>query len=71
LAGLRRKFHKTRRGLVAMAGCFEAAFAAQHAQGVREVEASWILETNRDLLNLVALYDMRRYKTYRIYEKAL
>jgi hypothetical protein len=38
---------------------------------VREVEASWILETNRDLLNLVALYDMRRYKTYRIYEKAL
>lgn len=71
LAGLRRKYHKTRRGLVAMTGSFEAAFAAQHKQGVRQVEASWILETNRDLLNLVALYDMRRYKTYRIYEKAL
>ncbi len=71
LAGLRRKFHKTRRGMVAMAGCFEAAFAAQHAQGVREVEASWILETNRDLLNLVDLYEMKRYKTYRVYEKAL
>lgn len=71
LAGLRRKFHKTRRGMVAMAGSFEAAFAAQHAQGVREVEASWILETNRDLLNLVDLYEMKRYKTYRVYEKAL
>ena len=71
LAGLRRKFHKTRRGMVAMAGSFEAAFAAQHAQGVREVEASWILETNSDLLNLVDLYEMKRYKTYRVYEKPL
>jgi len=71
LAGLRRKFHKTRRGMVAMAGCFEAAFAAQHAQGVRQVEASWILETNKDLLNLVDLYEMKRYKTYRVYEKTL
>lgn len=71
LAGLRRKFHKTRRGMVAMAGSFETAFAAQHANGVREVEASWILESNSDLLNLVDLYEMKRYKTYRVYEKAL
>ncbi len=71
LAGLRRKYHKTRKGMMAMAGSFEAAFAAQHAQGVRAVEASWILETNRDLLNLVDLYEMKRYKTYRVYEKAL
>ncbi len=71
LAGLRRKFHKTRRGMVAMTGSFEAALAAQHAQGVREVEASWILETNRDLLNLVDLYKMDRYKTYRVFEKPL
>jgi hypothetical protein len=71
LAGLRRKHHKTRRGLVAMAGGFEAAFSAQYRRGVRQVEASWILETNRDLLNLVALYEMPRYKTYRIYGKAI
>ncbi len=71
LAGLRRKYHKTRRGMVAMTGSFEAAFAAQHAQGVRAVEASWILETNRDLLNLVDLYKMDRYKIYRVYEKSL
>lgn len=71
LAGLRRGHHKTRRGLLAMTGAFEAAFAAQYRRGVREVESSWILETNRDLLNLVALYDMPRYKTYRIYGKAI
>ncbi len=57
--------------MVAMTGSFEAAFAAQHAIGVREVEASWILETNRDLLNLVDLYKMDRYKTYRVFEKPL
>lgn len=71
LAGLRRGFHKSRRGLLAMTGAFEAAFAAQYRRGVREIESSWILETNRDLLNLVALYDMPRYKTYRIYGKAI
>lgn len=71
LAGLRRKFHKTRQGMLAMTGSCESAFAAQHARGIRQIEASWILETNRDLLNLVALYGMPRYKTYRIYEKAL
>lgn len=71
LAGLRRKFHKTRQGMLAMTGSCESAFAAQHARGIRQIEASWILETNRDLLNLVALYDMPRYKTYRIFEKAL
>lgn len=71
LAGLRRGHHKTRRGMLAMAGAFEAAFAAQYRAGVREVESSWILETNRDLLNLVALYEMPRYKTYRIYGKAI
>jgi len=71
LAGMRQKFHKTRRGMLTMVASCEAAFAAQHARGVREVEASWILETNRDLHNLVSIYDAPRYKTYRIYGKAL
>ncbi|PWE34137.1 hypothetical protein DDZ14_02340 [Maritimibacter sp. 55A14] len=71
LAGLRRRYHKTRRGMLAMTGSCEAAFAAAHARGMREIEASWILETNRDLLNLVNLYEAPRYKTYRIYGKAL
>jgi hypothetical protein len=71
LAGMRRKFHKTRRGMLTMVASCETAFACQHARGVREVEASWILETNRDLINLVALYEAPKYKTYRIYGKSL
>lgn len=71
LAGLRHKFQKTKRGALAMAGAFEAAFAAQHKRGIRQIEASWVLETNHDLIGLTQLYDMRRYKTYRLYEKAI
>lgn len=71
LAGMRRKFHKTKRGVQTMAATCNAALAAQHARGVRNIEASWILETNRDLVNIISLFDAPRYKTYRIYEKAL
>lgn len=71
LAGTRTKFHKTRRGMTATVGAWEACLSAQHAKGVREVEFSWVLETNKDLLGLADIYDCDRYKTYRIYEKAL
>ncbi|MEM0985262.1 MAG: hypothetical protein AAGJ32_03350 [Pseudomonadota bacterium] len=71
LAGLRHQFHKSRRGMTATVGAWEACLSAQHAKGVREVEFSWVLETNTDLLGLAEIYDCDRYKTYRIYEKAL
>ncbi|MEM8920315.1 MAG: hypothetical protein AAGB25_03040, partial [Pseudomonadota bacterium] len=71
LAGTLKKFHKTRRGMTATVGAWEACLSAQHKNGVREVEFSWVLETNKDLLGLADIYDCDRYKTYRIYEKAL
>ncbi|MEM1087629.1 MAG: hypothetical protein AAGH90_07865 [Pseudomonadota bacterium] len=71
LAGTRKSFHKTRRGMTATVGAWEACLSAQHAKGVREVEFSWVLETNKDLLGLADIYDCDRYKTYRIYEKSL
>ena len=71
LAGTRRKFHKTRRGMTASIGAWETCLRAQHAKGIREVEFSWVLETNQDLIGLALTYDCERYKTYRIYEKAL
>lgn len=71
LAGTRRALHKTRRGMTATVGAWDACLRAQHAKGVREIEFSWVLETNKDLLGLAEIYDCDRYKTYRIYEKAL
>ena len=71
LAGVRRKFHKTQGSILAMAAVFEKGFAAQYARGAGEIEASWVLETNRDMISMINLIGMRRYKTYRIYEKPL
>lgn len=71
LAGMRRKYHKTRRGVQTMAATCSQALAAQHARGVRNIEASWILETNQNLINIISLFDAPRYKTYRIYGKSL
>lgn len=71
LAGIRRKHHKSRRGLQTMAAICNKVFEVQHARGMRNIEASWVLETNRDLVSLIQLFDAPRYKTYRIYEKPL
>ncbi|MEM9374932.1 MAG: hypothetical protein AAGA72_01840 [Pseudomonadota bacterium] len=71
LAGTRKAFHKTRRGMKATVGAWEACLSAQHERGIREIEFSWVLENNKDLLGLADIYDCERYKTYRIYEKAL
>jgi len=37
----------------------------------RRVEFSWVLEDNRDINQPAELAGARRYKTYRIYQKAL
>ena len=71
LAGVRKSYHKTRRGLAAFAAASDAAIAAQHARGVRDIELSWVLEDNEDLIGLTRLQNCERYKTYRIYERRL
>lgn len=71
LAGLRRAYHKTKHGMFAAIGSFEAAIWAQYQQGVTEIESSWVLEDNVDLIGLCRGYGMETYKTYRIYETTL
>ena len=71
LAGTRRKFHKSRRGMTATVAAWAACLEAQHARGVREIEFSWVLETNKDLLGLAEIYQCDQYKTYRIYKKRI
>lgn len=71
IAGTRKAFHKTRQGMTATVGAWEACLRAQHGKGIREVEFSWVLETNKDLIGLTEVYNCDRYKTYRLYEKQL
>jgi hypothetical protein len=39
--------------------------------GIRRVEMSWILEDNAPMRRIIEAVGGERYKTYRIYEKAL
>lgn len=39
--------------------------------GYRRIEFSWILEDNYPIQNIIEMIGGRRYKTYRIYEKAI
>ena len=41
------------------------------AAGYRYAELSWVLEDNRNINGPVARAGARRYKTYRIYQKAI
>ncbi len=48
-----------------------AQAAAGPAHAYRRAEFSWVLEDNRDINQPVERLGARRYKTYRIYQKAL
>jgi GNAT superfamily N-acetyltransferase len=41
------------------------------AKGYRRAEASWVLETNTMMVRILEHLGLRRYKTYRVYEKQL
>lgn len=71
LAGTRPSHQKSLAGMALASACFDNCLKDQHEHGVRAVEFSWVLETNRDLITLIDLYAAERYKTYRIYRKAL
>jgi len=69
LAGTRSSHQKTTAGIALAAGCFDNCLQDQYAHGVRAIEFSWVLETNRSLIGMIDLYTQDRYKTYRIYRK--
>lgn len=67
LLGLRREYRH--RGLFPLFA-YEAARLA-HETGFGGAEASWILDDNEDLTRPLDALELRRYKRWRIYEKAL
>ena len=50
---------------------FEATLRAALRRGFTGVEVSWLLEDNELIIRSVNLFEGHRYKTYRIYDKAL
>lgn len=71
LMGLKRKFHKGRRGVALTTKICSDAFDAGQAQGFTQCELSWVLEGNRSMSAICELVGADLYKTYRMVEVEL
>lgn len=71
LMGLRKKHQNTRKGLALVAQLCETVFEAGRNKGFTHCELSWILEDNEGMIGICEQAEAKRYKTYRMYEKAI
>ena len=71
LMGVRRKYHHTRFGPGLALSVVEALREPGKAKGIKEVEMSWILESNEAMKNIIGILGGHVSKRYRLYEKAL
>jgi GNAT superfamily N-acetyltransferase len=71
LMGVRRRFHGRPLGAMLAFGLIEAVRRPLIRAGIREVELSWILETNQGMRSLIESIGGRAYKRYRIYQAEL
>jgi hypothetical protein len=71
LMGVKRKFAREFRGQLLPFQLIDAMAVECRKAGIWTVEMSWILEDNRPMRSIIESVNSERYKTYRIYEKAL
>jgi GNAT superfamily N-acetyltransferase len=71
LLGVRKRWQGTPLAATAGVALIERLRDCARRRGVRNAEVSWILEDNANILQLIKLYGIKHYKTYRIYERAL
>jgi len=71
LMGVRRSFQRGPLGAAVSFGMIDQVRHALHADGIRQVELSWILETNQGMNSLIEAMGGHLYKRYRIYERQL
>ena len=71
LMGVRKRFHRDRRGQLLPFLMIDAGGRRAFALGYEQFELSWILEDNQAMRRISEAIGAHVYKTYRIYEKAL
>jgi hypothetical protein len=71
LMGVRKKFQQSRLGPGLAFMVIDAVRKRLCANGVTEVELSWILEDNSGMRSIIESIGGEPYKRYRIYEKAI
>lgn len=71
LMGVRRKHQRGPMGAAVSFGMIDKVRRALHRDGIRQVEMSWILETNEGMNSLIRAMGGDLYKRYRMYGRAL
>ena len=71
LMGVRKKFTRDRRGMLAPFVLVDAIRSKAVPRGMQEAEYSWILEDNMAMRHILEGLNARIYKTYRVYGKDL
>jgi GNAT superfamily N-acetyltransferase len=71
MIGVATKWRNTRVGALALSLLLAEAIEQARASGVEEIEISWMLETNRAVLNLVERLPARLTRRFRIYERSI
>ncbi|HEX4741291.1 MAG TPA: dATP pyrophosphohydrolase [Caulobacteraceae bacterium] len=71
LMGVRKKFTRDRRGMLAPFVLVDAIRSRAVPRGMQEAEYSWILEDNMAMRHILEGLNARIYKTYRVYGKDL
>jgi GNAT superfamily N-acetyltransferase len=67
MIGVRKAFRGTRPGAMAVSALLADATARARSRGVQEIEISWMLDDNADILRLVESMPARQYKRWRLY----
>jgi GNAT superfamily N-acetyltransferase len=71
MIGVASKWQGTRVGALAVSLLLAEAIEQARKGGVEEIEISWMLETNRAVLNLVERLNARITRRFRIYERSI
>jgi hypothetical protein len=71
LMGVKKKFARDRRGMMAPFLLIDAIRGTALPRGLRRAEYSWILEDNRPMRHILDGLSAHVYKTYRIYQKQI
>ena len=69
--GVRRAFQRGPLGAAISFGMIDAVRRALHGDGIRRVEVSWILETNRGMNSMIEAMGGNLYKRYRLFGRTL
>lgn len=71
LMGVRRRYQRSRLGSALAFLVIEAVRPSVNRHRVRELELSWILESNAGMRSIIESIGGRAYKRYRVYERNL